>query len=104
MGGVNVDEFEVLLDAGAAINYLSSERYTPLMYALKNNHIETVKKLVERGADVGYSHGLNALTLLKEHEDWTPLHYEVEKMIQNAFTIVKTKKQVKSKLISQIIR
>ena len=39
------------------------------------------------------------------------LHYnnksnveEVEKMIQNAFTIVKTKKQVKSKLISQIIR
>lgn len=39
------------------------------------------------------------------------LHYnnksnveEVEKMIQNAFTIVKTKKQVKLKLISQIIR
>lgn len=79
----HTETVELLLDEGASINHLSDAKYTPIMYALKNNHIETIKKLVERGADVGYLHGFNALTLLKEHKDWTPLHYEVEKMIQS---------------------
>ena len=78
-----VKTVELLLDAGASINRMTETTHqTPLMLALTNNHMETAKKLIERGASVGYLGGFNALTLLNQHKEQTPLHQEVENMIQ----------------------
>ena len=77
---------DFLLNQDVPINYVStSTGNTPLMLAIENNHMDTAKKLIERGADVMHRNmdGKTALNLLSMINNKTPLHHEVENMIQS---------------------
>lgn len=79
----NTQTVNILLDAGADINGTKND-YTPLMYAIHENQMETAKTLIKRGADVTLKtpKGNTVSDLLSALPDKTPLHHEVEKMIQ----------------------
>src|SRR5207344_953123 len=49
----NTDTIAALLDAGADVNAKESESgQTPLIFAVSENHVDAMKVLIKRGADV----------------------------------------------------
>ena len=48
----NKDALLSSLDAGAAVDEMDSSRMTPLMHAAENGHLDCVRLLIGRGADV----------------------------------------------------
>ena len=61
----NIEEVITFLDAGADINAIGEDGYTPLQYATEHNHVELVKLLLEKGADktIKSSEGETALDM-----------------------------------------
>ena len=47
----NVQAVKMLIEAGAGINERSHAGFTPLMFAVRAGHIETVRALLDEGAD-----------------------------------------------------
>jgi ankyrin repeat protein len=48
----NIETVSILLDAGAPIDEKHNNRYTPLVTAIRDNHIPIVAHLIAKGADV----------------------------------------------------
>ena len=57
----NKDALLLSLDAGAAVDEVDSSRMTPLMHAAKNGHLDCVRLLIGRGADV-HNRSVDGLT------------------------------------------
>jgi uncharacterized protein len=51
--GGNPAVIEELLNAGADVNALTTLRNTPVNHAVRNNHIEVIRLLIKRGANLG---------------------------------------------------
>ena len=51
MGG-NPAVIEELLNAGADVNALTTGRNTPVNFAVRNNHVEAIRLLIKRGANL----------------------------------------------------
>ena len=50
-GEGNTQAAELLLEFGADLKARSKAGYTPLLFAVRNNHLDTVKFLLSKGAD-----------------------------------------------------
>ena len=58
-----VIEVEKVLEQGVDVNQTDDEGYSALQAAAENNHLEVVKLLVSKGADVQYKTEYTALQL-----------------------------------------
>ncbi len=69
----NIEETELLIEAGADVNFVDEDDYTPLMIASSCGHIEIVKLLIDNGANVNYfnrySYGNTSLMIASYHGD-----------------------------------
>jgi ankyrin repeat protein len=63
-GGGHQAILQVLLDEGAQINHLDKAGYSALMAAVINNHRETARLLIERGAALDVQSGDDGRTAL----------------------------------------
>ena len=54
----NKDALLSSLDGGAAVDKMDTSRMTPLMHAAKNGHLDCVRLLIGRGADVHKRSGI----------------------------------------------
>ena len=72
---------DVLLEAGADMNWADDSSNTPLMRAAKNGYVDCVQKLIQTGADVNTKDkkGYTALILAAFHG-----HYECIELLLNA--------------------
>ena len=78
----SLDIFNMLIKAGADINAIDKDSWTPLHYAVKNNHIEIVNLLIEAGADVNIaSYTGDKLTPLLLLSSLTEPNMEILKML-----------------------
>ncbi len=69
----HTDIVQILLDAGAKVDFPEGEGYTALIIATMNNHLDTVKVLIKAGADSNYR--LNGHTALEiaQKKDFTDI-------------------------------
>lgn len=48
----HIEAAEILLDAGASIHHTGSDGFNPLLISIRYNHLDMMKMLIRRGADI----------------------------------------------------
>ncbi|MCT7546124.1 ankyrin repeat domain-containing protein [Aliarcobacter cryaerophilus] len=100
----SLDIFNMLIKAGADINAIDKDSWTPLHYAVKNNHIEIVNLLIEAGADVNIASDTgDKLTPLLLLSSQTEPNMEILKMLIIAGASVDYSSKIVLELKDQII-
>ncbi|PRM96231.1 ankyrin repeat domain-containing protein [Aliarcobacter cryaerophilus] len=100
----SLDIFNMLIKAGADINAIDKDSWTPLHYAVKNNHIEIVNLLIEAGADVNIaSYTGDKLTPLLLLSSQTEPNMEILKILIIAGANVDYSSKIVLELKDQII-
>lgn len=61
----NLERTKFLIEKGCPVNDISNNGYTPLMYAIefRGNNVETIKRLINSGADLNYNNIKNQSAL-----------------------------------------